>query len=53
MKVEVKKIHTTIKKRELEGKLAPNLFKVPLEMDDPFQWVCRPPTFIVFHLQHL
>jgi len=53
VKVVVKKFHTTIKKRKLEGKLPSKPFKVPLEMDNPFQWVCRPPTFIVFRLQHM
>jgi hypothetical protein len=36
VKVVVEKFHTTIKKRELEGKLPSKPFEVPLEMDDPF-----------------
>jgi len=36
VKVVVKKFHTTIKKRKLEGKLPSKPFKVPLEMDNPF-----------------
>jgi len=35
MKVVVKEFQTTIKKRELEGKLPSKRFKVPLEMDNP------------------
>jgi hypothetical protein len=35
MKVVVKEFQTTIKKRELKGKLPSKPFKVPLEMDNP------------------